>query len=875
MTKVTIAERHKESRDGRRSDDKALYEIHYRVPRELRAPLLATHLTHVRKSAEDRYYEFAERKVLDEFRNELGELALLGDKKQAWEALLRRSHGPHGERPPWMDSATKGALDRTQALGDLAEEICAIVDGFTDQDGTHRPGLDEGYAAVLKHNRALFVFGGLGQIVFLIARQLTNHHGHSTAMTILFARFQVEFREFFNARLKRVHDALDSHDSRETAFRVDEVGGILQQLEDLRKKDDEDKFSTLYDDFRHFQFDLERSTHEHKDRFEYYLRWSRLPQAWNYTFIEVLNERSLVTPAIPTSRPRLNEAYPPLITQMILAAAIDPSVMSSTILPKVDSHHRFPGQYLAGSHYFVLPIAALIAFSVASIESLSIPDGKAIVREVERIRGTRAENPGRAAKVLEAMTRTQHDRKAHAERIVSDCIEIVGLSTVMSLLQSHIVEPSAEKAVRAILEGKEANPGNKTMSERIVDYVASSARNPLGRGIYDFIGTLAGRALQSRDIAHRTRIASLQAEVGRLTEAFWRCTFAVSIEGHLEKVASDFVCSSMVDRRCIYFSNFVPFGDEKFTRTIFVDFGMSDFQRARVLQRLCDILTYRSITTSNLDRVRAAVEALSELNQRLDEVQMRLSSIGDRELREELRKTHEISALAARMNAFLTFGTAGRWFASDSSFKEIIERCEDLREERIPGYAQLTDFVERRLAHVMRIIERMHMHHQTVSQRVTELLDRIRTQFYAWQSDEIARTLAKQDRTAAGLVKAAKSMEVAANDITWSLRQLVDLQKVGEALVLLAGTYYGYKLIHDLLLLEPTAEWFERHAPASEYAVFAAALTIAVTLGFRTEISRACKGAWTLIRARMRRIGSGSPRASKGAPALPPPDEGR
>jgi uncharacterized membrane-anchored protein len=240
----------------------------------------------------------------------------------------------------------------------------------------------------------------------------------------------------------------------------------------------------------------------------------------------------------------------------------------------------------------------------------------------------------------------------------------------------------------------------------------------------------------------------------------------------------------MVEGRCIYFSNFMPFGMEKFTRTIFVDVDLSDYQRARMLQRLSDILTYRSIPLRDLDRVKSAIEALNDLNRRLSDIQMRVfdgngsaqstttasvrsPSVQVEELRKEMEAILDVSVQTGRLNAFFTYGIAGKWSSSNAYFEQILERCEDVREERIPGYPELTEFVQRRLRHSIRYIERMHIHYVTVGQRTSELLDRVRTELNSLQTRNMLLNMEEQ----------------------------VHLTQVAEILILLGGSYYTFNLL--------------------------------------------------------------------------------
>jgi len=93
------------------------------------------------------------------------------------------------------------------------------------------------------------------------------------------------------------------------------------------------------------------------------------------------------------------------------------------------------------------------------------------------------------------------------------------------------------------------------------------------------------------------------------------------------------------------------------------------------------------------------------------------------------------------------------------------------REQRIPGYPQLTDFVQRRLKHSIRYMERMHIHYSTVGQRITELLDRVRAQLNSLQTEKMVEDIHEQ----------------------------VTLTQIAEIVVLAGGTYYIFSLLKPII----------------------------------------------------------------------------
>jgi hypothetical protein len=300
--------------------------------------------------------------------------------------------------------------------------------------------------------------------------------------------------------------------------------------------------------------------------------------------------------------------------------------------------------------------------------------------------------------------------------------------------------------------------------------------------------------------AEKSEILRLNAD---LTRVFWHATFRHTIDRSALQVGDDFVGSAMADGRCIYFSNFMPFGDERFTRTIFVDIDLGHYQRARVLQRLSDILTYRSVPLHDLNQVTTAIDALIDMNRLLNNVQVKLTTLGNtqtstpnqsdqerlntsrsqaNDLQEQLRELLHVSVMAGRLNDYFTYGIAGKAASAQAYYDQIVERTQDIREERILGYALLSDFLTRRLKHSIRFIERMDMHHRTVNQRTGELLDRVRTELDALRALQLVDGLKQQ----IGLVD-----------------QQVRLTRVAEILVVFGGAYY------TLQLLKPVIKLFE------------------------------------------------------------------
>jgi uncharacterized membrane-anchored protein len=832
-----LGTKHKQTiRQATQTKPKTPYEVHYRVPRQLEPSTLASHFTQIRTSSEDFYFDYAAKQALKEFSGDEFKCALTEAgffRSVEWEHILRDAAVTGGTvaSHPWFDSLTwEKARDRLKPnadFGRLADEIVVLAHRLV-RLGDGNDLLDHGhYGKVLEDNISLFVFGAPRQILFLIGRAMTNENGHSFAMTILFARFRDVFLDYFSKRATALQFDLDSYERATKAFQVDEMGSILAALEASAEAVPA-LFRKYYDDFRHLEFthsglspQRERQEAEEEGRqtglpqpapeappvveqqeaqeeggasglpqpasesppkaieapasFSYKLRWSRAPHSWNYTFIESAEK----------SQSQVERSI-----DLILAAALNPTVMDAIGLRQFRTKFKFPGHNIAGAHYLFLPISHLIAFTANSSAALNLHTLDQIVARFDGLRRQSMDLEAFNRRTRMMRVRLRRPYKLNARRslvriAVALCLDILPREQIVALAAAS---PAADAILRL---GQRPEPA----AAALVGLIETSPNLDQNFEVCEFMGELFKAAIQSRGLKKKVDLVSqLMTTIGDLTAAFWECTFAVIIDNEapddsVAAVSKDFVCSAMVERRCIYFSNFVPYGEDRFTRTIFLDLGLRPYQRGRILQRLCDLSTYRSIPMRDLDRVRAAVRALDELNPHLNDIQVTLAGLSAgsiipttpqvtadrvRTLGEQLDDTLKVSGSVGRMNAFLTYGIAGRWSASLTYFERIDERSDDLREERIVGYALLFDFVRRRLANAKREIERMSIHHATVSSRVGDLLDKIRTQLNVLQTENVGSQT---------------------TNVAYSLNQLVTLQRAAEALVLLGGLYYCYSLI--------------------------------------------------------------------------------
>jgi uncharacterized membrane-anchored protein len=522
-------------------------------------------------------------------------------------------------------------------------------------------------------------------------------------------------------------------------------------------------FGKDFDDFKHYEASTRAGDRYPLAYLSHQIRWSRFPQAWNYTFLELPRE----------SQSQGAEAA--TFTDFMLTSILDPSVVNSTRFPDVPENRDFPGRTVGGAHYLLVRIDELLTFAVSDPRALGlggngefdprlIADRVALFRKEKTIEHIHTDKQ-QANAIASALTRQLDCRRRSVSALLAACLQTLDNATFQQILGHSAALPDFPDAVKMALQRDPLSEAPEAPQKRAADIVmqtiASSTQITTNAALCSFTGALVRAVVASGALRPRAK-ADIYRHVTEVTKSFWDATYRLTIDEEAIDVADDFVSSAMVDGRCIYFSNFMPFGAEKFTRTIFVDVDMGDYQRARILQRLCDILTYRSIPIRDLDRVRSAIEALNDMNRRLSDIQMRVvdgtaaaavvkpvhGKVAARlkvdELRQEMAAILEVSVQTGRLNAFFTYGIAGKWSSTSAYYDQILERCEDLREQRIPGYPQLSEFVKRRLKHSIRYIERMHMHYTTVGRRTTDLLDRVRTELNALQTTSLMDDMHEQ-----------------------------------------------------------------------------------------------------------------------------------
>lgn len=495
------------------------------------------------------------------------------------------------------------------------------------------------------------------------------------------------------------------------------------------------------------EMDLSGNVHQHAEAqreldSHFKVRWNRSNQFWAYTFTESWICRPLlrvnatgrpVGPGHgPYETPYLNlfqqpadikDKYSLNIGQFLAMLGLFMANVSVADRPflyemiqdlRTTAKRDFPGRLLSGSHYAFVPFGVLVLFLYfPKFVSDHIAQHSAAI-----CAGTTEELKRLVKQAIEALDNVGAQTRGTPE-----------YRDFVTMLKREFASDESILSLAGELE--------QTLSMPIPRQPGQEA-----------VATLLNLGWQIWQRIHQSKKFAL--EIGRMGTRF--CIDLWTAGGQRKENSprpnpQDFVSCYVVDRMALYFTNFRPLGDLGFTRTLFIDFAMQGYQRGRLGQRLCDIATYRSISIRDINRVRAMIRGMDEISSDLNSwITPRSTHDGIRSVRataEEQRVVDRLDAVQRQLdllNSFVIYGVRGKHLSARDFLRQIVERTRDIRQERIAGYPMLGDFLERRVAHIVRDIARMDELHAHLRQRVRDAYERVRTRLNSIETSRMSRT---------------------------------------------------------------------------------------------------------------------------------------
>jgi uncharacterized membrane-anchored protein len=269
----------------------------------------------------------------------------------------------------------------------------------------------------------------------------------------------------------------------------------------------------------------------------------------------------------------------------------------------------------------------------------------------------------------------------------------------------------------------------------------------------------------------------------RITSALIRIEVAADDMGIIDKAHEWFVPESLAISRVLD-NELVIGGDFRFDAAGHMRFaiwarpGVSERRIGRVVQRLCEIETYKAMSMLGLERARNLGPRMGAIDKQLTALVADMT--GPMTAPEDtLKSLLSISAELENMIAQTSFR-----FGATTAYETIVnQRIEVLREVRFGGRQTFAEFMQRRYDPAMRTVKSTEARLLAMSDRATRAADLLRTRVDVERSAQNQQLLASMDRRA---------------DL--QLR----LQRTVEGLSVVAISYYALNLA--LYMLKPLGE---------------------------------------------------------------------
>jgi uncharacterized membrane-anchored protein len=208
-------------------------------------------------------------------------------------------------------------------------------------------------------------------------------------------------------------------------------------------------------------------------------------------------------------------------------------------------------------------------------------------------------------------------------------------------------------------------------------------------------------------------------------------------------VAESVAVSSVVDGSAIVAGDFRidPAGHMRFA--VFVRPGTSPRRVGRIVQRLCEIETYRAMSMLGLITARELTARLNALDPQLSTLVTGLDSDG----RPAEAALHELLAIASELES-LSVQSSFRFGATLAYEAIVTQRIAALREERLGGRQTFGEFMTRRYDPAMRTVKSTEVRLRAMAERAQRAAELLRTRVDVERSAQNQELLASMDRRA-------------------------------------------------------------------------------------------------------------------------------
>jgi len=186
-------------------------------------------------------------------------------------------------------------------------------------------------------------------------------------------------------------------------------------------------------------------------------------------------------------------------------------------------------------------------------------------------------------------------------------------------------------------------------------------------------------------------------------------------------------------------------GPDGFSRFLLRNVALRETQTGRLVQRLCEIETYRMMALLALPVARESATLLGGMEQELTELSASIMSPEHR--LSDATLLARLSSLAARVEA-LSLRTNYRFSAAQAYYGIVKARIEALRETRIEGVPTIGEFMDRRLVPAMETCASAATRQETLAGKVGRTNDLLRTGVSLAQEQHNQHILEQMSRNA-------------------------------------------------------------------------------------------------------------------------------
>lgn len=245
----------------------------------------------------------------------------------------------------------------------------------------------------------------------------------------------------------------------------------------------------------------------------------------------------------------------------------------------------------------------------------------------------------------------------------------------------------------------------------------------------------------------------------RITSALIRVEQLVGDEGVAEKLAAWFApesvaVSRVLDDQFIVASDFRIDGGGHMHMAMFARPDAGATRTGRVLQRLCEIETYKSMSMLGLARVRKLSPMMAGVDKSLSQV------VSD--MCQETKNPADTLQLLLSLSAELENIVAQNYFrfGATQAYETIVhQRIAVLREERFEGRQTFAEFMMRRFDPAMRTVKSTEARLHAMAERATRAAELLRTRVDVERSAQNQELLASMDRRADTQLRLQRTVE--------------------------------------------------------------------------------------------------------------------